>query len=154
MWWSWKTLLNYESHQLLYFCLYCVCFNKTEATAAAWLVKACRVLAESQAAWKCQGNHTQHSEGFSAFLEPRVKLRLRDKWKIIKRKEKRERPVKYCTQSYTVIPAAQCHLRLPPLSVSSPWCLNPVESMGSALSGETQTKTDRYSNKSLVGWFL
>lgn len=89
--------------------------------------------------------------GFSAFQEPRVKRRLRDVWK---NKGERERPVKYCTRSYTVIPAAQCHLRLPPLSASSPWCLNPVESMGSSSSGETQTKTARYSNKSLVGWFL
>lgn len=154
---KWEDLVELWISCYIFVCVVCffLCLNKTKATACARLVKACRVLAESQATWKCQGSHTQSSEGsaHSRSHEWSWGWETYGKKKVGGGRE-RERPVKYCTQSYTVIPAAQCHLRLPPLSVSSPWCLIPVESMGSALSGATQTKTDRYSNKSLVGWFL
>lgn len=145
-----------------------VCSNRAKSRGClAWLVEACRVLAESQAAWKCQGNLTQRLGGLSTFLKPASKAeaerragkkRKNTEEEDGEEKGERERPVKKkknialkATQSS---PAVQCHLRLPPLSSSSPWCPLPVESMGSALWRETQTKTDRYSNKSLVGWFL
>ena len=78
----------------IYLQVYFVCFNKTKAGAGARLVKACCVLAESQAAWKCQGNHTQHSEG-SAHSWRREWSRG---WEMDEKKQQggkeREKPVK------------------------------------------------------------
>lgn len=82
------TLKNHMS-----WCILCiVCFNKAKAVAGAWLVKACCVLAESQAAGKCQGNHTQHSEGSAhSWSEAEVERRVEKKKKHnTKRKRKRE----------------------------------------------------------------
>ena len=148
----------------IYLQVYFVCFNKTKAGAGARLVKACCVLAESQAAWKCQGNHTQHSEG-SAHSWRREWSRG---WEMDEKKQQggkeREKPVKILhsklrlSLAVAVSPAGHPSLSLS-LSLSlSPFYLHGVWFQWKVWDPvswrETQTKTDRYSNKSLVGWFL
>lgn len=141
MQWSWKTVWIYVSRQLLYFCVGFSVFKQNKSHV--WRLTSQSMLGFSWISGCMEISHSTWRLPRILGAEPHME-----------RRRERERPVKYCTRSYTVILAAQCHLQLPPLSVSSPWFLIPVESMGSALSGATQTKTDRYSNKSLVGWFL
>lgn len=148
----------------IYLQVYFVCFNKTKAGAGARLVKACCVLAESQAAWKCQGNHTQHSEG-SAHSWSREWSRGWEMGgkKTTRRKRKRENCKNIALKATELPPGGHSVTCRPPPPLSrsvslSPFYLHGVWVQWKVLDPvswrETQTKTDRYSNKSLVGWFL